>query len=1598
MIKFNIKNIINSFRSSKKEEAQKTTPIEKPTEASSSEALNSYGRAFVHLNTKADIQEQTKNSTDQLRKSKISLAKSLFKNKYKPKEIKNILFLINSSDKEINLKQAELAIGLTKDRKINFKEIKDILSYTKTDDKELTLKQLDLVKNLLNCKNFNLHDIVDILPTITINNTTNPVQKENHIKQIEFVQELADSEKFRPKEIKNIIINTKTNNVETNANQLAFAKKLVFDKNLDFKSIVGILYNTSSENKKINLNQIEFVDKLIENKKYKTEDIKDILSATNSTQEDINSSQIELFSRLDKKGNFDIKDIISILFGTKTNEIEINRAQNEFLNELLNNKKINNKNIGDILIATNSTDEEVNTNQIAFFNELFKKCYKDEDISGILYYTNSNNKNVNTQQISFVKNLIKNSNFDNQDISNILKTIRFSNMSLFLSEENFNTEDIALKQIALATELTKNNRFSTDEINKIFSDTISVDKDINLRQLDLAIELVKNTDFDTKEIKDILHSTTAKSKNITLNQITFAINLIKNNDFTSKETKDLLLTTRADDDDINSAKIFLVNNLIGKNRFDTEDIKNIVFSATSDNKKINSNQISLVLELLKNEKFNGEDIALISYATKSDNEKINSSQVEFARELIENKNFNGDNIWNILYYGTKSDNEKINFNQITFARNYLIYNSKFNNKDIGLVLASINSDNIKTNINQMQLANELIRNSKFNSKDISFILYGTNSNNDEINSMQIELTRKLAKDERFNRENVKKALLLTKSPNIFVILNQIDFANELIKRGKFSANDICNILKGTNSKNQEINQLQMEFFDKLDKSGKFNQEFSYKFNGEDIGDILVGLNSDDLEDYKSRVKDATVFLREIDEENRRIAKVQAIGMIMGRDSITFPDIIKLQYCLGYDNVIKLKNQDIVVACKLIGLYKANDINEIPLEEKKNIIRGLIQCNDGCFKVSSQLKKFYPLVPTTQEEYCSLLPKLVKSLGIETQELTEEEINKFNSAIFDLANNISTIPDEDFSKIKIQQEYPKSEFIKDVLNIIGNLPTDEQQKVYDYFGFELNKIDKRKKSNENPENNYTITGYPININNGKKLAKIKNQKTKETIEKLRPLVIKYSENNKISIDGIFQKENIEHTLNTIVKYLPEFQPAIGKIQHRTHKYDISLHSLKVMQKIVQNPEFNKLDTSDKKLLLLASLLHDLSKAEAKTDPFHADNSSLDAFYISKKFNLTRDEELKLYSLIKNHEWLAYVNNSELSEEERLKKQQSVAFDLQYDNLFDMSKMFTVADLKAVKTDDEFYNRFKDAFIYNSDKIDNLIKELKTTQPLLPVTKFPTASRINEAITFVNPDGTTNLKGIYKTKEGLVVIRFNEVENSTWEKIGFNKGTISKGITIESPTNEKINTGNIHFFVHGLEYENQLSKFDAFSLPDSDALLSVTYSERPESKTRFYRTQGVIVDAETKYIYGGGESNAGSGCKKSINNFKKNYIFDGKRNKDRIFISQLIKETLGLNNEEYLDFVQKNKNKAFDEIEEKEAIALIKAFSCIDSNNRVGNREYNEMYLSNPKIMAVFAYPQNPNNIIGDTMEFVDSQSDFLKKYAINHDNPMVVFGD
>ena len=758
-------------------------------------------------------------------------------------------------------------------------------------------------------------------------------------------------------------------------------------------------------------------------------------------------------------------------------------------------------------------------------------------------------------------------------------------------------------------------------------------------------------------------------------------------------------------------------------------------------------------------------------------------------------------------------------------------------------------------------------------------------------------------------------------------------------------------------------------------------------------------------------------------EKYELTQEQAIQVIESRGKISARDLSKLNKLMGRKTVTEMTSTDRNTATRFVDVIDVQNINEITIGGKKKLLRALVDNNSGSFQISEKLRERLPIVPKNVDEYCPLLRSIVRAIGIETEALTpEQRLQMFNSSIKDLSKSLAELSDKDFADLTITLEEPREEFIEIVKEKIKGLSDLEKRKVFDYYGFELHR-------NKNNSTGYSITGYPVNLNNGQKLALIENPQTKAVVEALRPDVIKFSKQNRIKCSN----SQIEQLLNDVLDGLPEIRTMVGKSQHGSHDFDVMQHSLKVMQKLVQDPNFEKLSENDQKIMLLASLLHDITKGEGYSDRTHATESSFDAFYIAQKFKLSRDDVLKLYTLIEHHEWLGNVNTKR-SEEALTKALQRTAFYLQNDNLLELALMFTHADLKAVRKDNSFHDKtegpsrinfrgevhsFGEAADIHAQRIREYVKELKANKPFTPTTRIPKASAIKSRIGSIDPDGKVRdkagniINGLYvRESDGLVIIKHNEVTD--WEAIGFSKGTTSKGITGIGKIRNKhetkgaeideapYETGNVHYFMHGLDYPNQLIKFEAFTQPDSKVMLSVTYLERPESKPRGFRPQGVLLRYREKYVYGGGETDAGSGGGKFVDDFIRDYCFGGPREKDRTMVSELHKKSTGMSDEEYVRFIEENQNKEWTEIDPKIGNKMIKGLGDgIISTGRRHDRAYDEFYASNPEVEATFAYEENVDRTIDDPVKFVNENErrlNYLIKFNHDHDIPMVLLGD
>ena len=238
------------------------------------------------------------------------------------------------------------------------------------------------------------------------------------------------------------------------------------------------------------------------------------------------------------------------------------------------------------------------------------------------------------------------------------------------------------------------------------------------------------------------------------------------------------------------------------------------------------------------------------------------------------------------------------------------------------------------------------------------------------------------------------------------------------------------------------------------------------------------------------------------------------------------------------------------------IYEKTDLSQLSARDKKAFLQQMLACSKGAFNISSTIETNFPLLPTNEEMYNEILTELSVSKNIQINPLLKHDIERFEQLLNGLSSTLINLSDKDFAKLKVSQEYSKDKFIENILKITKELTPDETQNIYDLLGFELYE-------NKKSPVGYSILNYP-QLGNKDVNNNFLNSSSKEAYDKIQKEISKFLYNNPIKSNN----PDIEFFINETVKLLPEIRTQIQKLQHETHDFDIMLHSLKVMQKIVQ----------------------------------------------------------------------------------------------------------------------------------------------------------------------------------------------------------------------------------------------------------------------------------------------------------------------------------------------------------------------------------------------------------------------------------------------
>ena len=279
-------------------------------------------------------------------------------------------------------------------------------------------------------------------------------------------------------------------------------------------------------------------------------------------------------------------------------------------------------------------------------------------------------------------------------------------------------------------------------------------------------------------------------------------------------------------------------------------------------------------------------------------------------------------------------------------------------------------------------------------------------------------------------------------------------------------------------------------------------------------------------------------------------------------------------------------------------------------------------------------------------------------------ISENFIKNFESNMKVFANSKHTI-DDLVQAGGIQLQYSRSALKENILSKISHLSEKEQNGILNKFGL--------TKSSEN-----VLGGLPVIAENSAQLSNVEKIVNNE--------IKKFLTENKIVLPKGF--EEYQGAIDDICKTFPEFMFAIGSKQHKTHSKYLAEHMLMAMQENMRNPLYKTLSTTDKKVLGISTLLHDINKTEHIVDSVHPLTSSQTVNSIVQKMEgLTTTEKNRIINFVENHHWLTKINQGTEFDSEIVK---DLSFKFSHSNDFTMAKIFAESDLKAVNS--HFFNSY------------------------------------------------------------------------------------------------------------------------------------------------------------------------------------------------------------------------------------------------------------------------------------------------------------------
>ncbi|MFI3300552.1 MAG: hypothetical protein R3Y28_03940 [Candidatus Gastranaerophilales bacterium] len=531
----------------------------------------------------------------------------------------------------------------------------------------------------------------------------------------------------------------------------------------------------------------------------------------------------------------------------------------------------------------------------------------------------------------------------------------------------------------------------------------------------------------------------------------------------------------------------------------------------------------------------------------------------------------------------------------------------------------------------------------------------------------IEFARTLISDKIVSVDSISQILYSTINNDTEAKTNIYN----VLKTNKDISNDlIVKILLATNNEN-------IELVSKLCLDPEFTQK-------ELIADTTRATNKDNIE-----LVDKLCFDPKFPNE-----LIAEIGRTINKDNIELSE----ELCFDKEFTQKDRIVDIIrnpLGCSLAKYRNAENIQSLSKTEKRDFLLQLLINKDYVSK-SSDVKDLIPLIPTNDVEYEAMIEKITQSLNFSFKQLNNNELKEFDTSL----NSIKGIKNMNLKSLtQVELSTSHQDFISQVTNLIKDLPQTEQIKIQDYYGFQIK--------------DGKLIGYPNTEAKDLELAEISDTKTIEVVSNMKSIVENYTDNNFITT-----KDNpqLNQMLKDISKYIPE-------IFNQIDRSSTFVDTIKSLQKVVQNSKFEILSSSDQKVMLLSTLLHNTDKISGSTS-----ESAFDAYFIAKKFNISDKEAQKIYKVVESAdiidkfmktsktETVRNYRGTYINGQQRQDTFDLLAFNLKEGNDFELAQML-------------YSTKETDGLTRNLDKVlQDRIQEITSQDLILPQTKAETYHKL------------------------------------------------------------------------------------------------------------------------------------------------------------------------------------------------------------------------------------------------------------------------------